>query len=113
ELFRLACAAVLSCSGSLTSGSTWGNRPGPADRSDGPLSLTDVAAVGAALTEVTDATLAAGLAIARAATQPPPGLRFAIIGMGRLGGYEMNYLSDADVLFVYDAPDGVPERAAR
>ncbi len=32
--------------------------------------------------------------------------------MGRLGGYESNYLSDADVLFVYDPPEGVSERAA-
>jgi glutamate-ammonia-ligase adenylyltransferase len=36
-------------------------------------------------------------------------MRFAIIGMGRLGGYEMSYPSDADVLFVYAPPAGVPE----
>ncbi|TDC69286.1 bifunctional [glutamine synthetase] adenylyltransferase/[glutamine synthetase]-adenylyl-L-tyrosine phosphorylase, partial [Micromonospora sp. KC606] len=42
----------------------------------------------------------------------PPGLRFAVIGMGRLGGYESNYLSDADVLFVYDPPAGADESAA-
>ncbi len=41
-----------------------------------------------------------------------PGLTFAVIGMGRLGGYESNYLSDADVLFVYDPPEGVSESAA-
>ncbi len=34
--------------------------------------------------------------------QPPPGCRLAIIGMGRLGGYETSYSSDADVLFVYE-----------
>lgn len=32
--------------------------------------------------------------------------------MGRLGGYESNYLSDADVLFVYDPPAGSSESAA-
>ena len=31
---------------------------------------------------------------------PPP--RFAIIGMGKLGGQELNYSSDVDVIFVYD-----------
>ena len=53
----------------------------------------------------------------RAARRPsrqagPAGLRFAVIGMGRLGGYESNYLSDADVLFVYDPPPGLAESAA-
>ena len=42
----------------------------------------------------------------------PPGLTFAMIGMGRLGGYELNFASDADVLFVYDPPAGVPDDAA-
>jgi glutamate-ammonia-ligase adenylyltransferase len=36
-------------------------------------------------------------------------MRFAVIGMGRLGGYEMSYPSDADVLFVYAPPPGMPE----
>ena len=31
-----------------------------------------------------------------------PGARFAIIGMGKLGGQELNYSSDVDVIFVYD-----------
>jgi glutamate-ammonia-ligase adenylyltransferase len=33
---------------------------------------------------------------------------FAVLGMGKLGGGEMHYGSDADVLFVYDAYDGFP-----
>jgi glutamate-ammonia-ligase adenylyltransferase len=37
---------------------------------------------------------------------------FAIIGMGRLGGAELSYSSDADVLFVYEPPPGVAEDAA-
>jgi len=31
-----------------------------------------------------------------------PEVPFAVIGMGRLGGYELSYASDIDVLFVYD-----------
>ncbi len=85
ELFRLACADVLSRAGGLA-----------------PAEPLDVRAVGTGLSDVTDATLAAALQAACAARQAPPGLRFAIIGMGRLGGYEMSYPSDADVLFVYD-----------
>ena len=32
----------------------------------------------------------------------PTGQRFAVIGMGKLGGQELNYSSDVDVIFVYD-----------
>ncbi|MGC4805630.1 bifunctional [glutamine synthetase] adenylyltransferase/[glutamine synthetase]-adenylyl-L-tyrosine phosphorylase [Micromonospora sp. DT233] len=106
ELVRIACADVLSRAGSLAPSPT---RPAPG----GPLpSLADIAAVGEALAGVTDATLAAALRAVRAAKPGRPGLRFAVIGMGRLGGYESNYLSDADVLFVYDAPAGVDDGAA-
>jgi [glutamine synthetase] adenylyltransferase / [glutamine synthetase]-adenylyl-L-tyrosine phosphorylase len=58
----------------------------------------DLGTVGAALAAVTDATLAAALGVANRTGRP-----FAIIGMGRLGGYEMSYSSDADVLFVCEA----------
>ncbi|MFC4150618.1 bifunctional [glutamine synthetase] adenylyltransferase/[glutamine synthetase]-adenylyl-L-tyrosine phosphorylase [Micromonospora mangrovi] len=103
ELLRLACADVLSRAGALAP-----LTPRPERR---PV-LADVHAVGTALSDVTDATLAAALRTARAAQPGPPGLRFAVIGMGRLGGYESNYLSDADVLFVYDRPAGTNEGAA-
>jgi len=36
----------------------------------------------------------------------------AVIAMGRLGGQEIGYASDADVLFVHEARDGVGEAAA-
>ena len=43
--------------------------------------------------------------------QPPPGdARFSVIGMGKLGGEELNYASDIDVIFVYD---GSEERVAQ
>ena len=35
----------------------------------------------------------------------PPGARFSVVGMGKLGGEELNYASDVDVMFVFDAPD--------
>jgi [glutamine synthetase] adenylyltransferase / [glutamine synthetase]-adenylyl-L-tyrosine phosphorylase len=69
-----------------------------------------VLSVGSALSDVTEATLAAALAVARRGA--PADMRFAIIGMGRLGGAEMSYPSDADVLFVYEPPPGVAEDAA-
>ncbi|MEV6847370.1 bifunctional [glutamine synthetase] adenylyltransferase/[glutamine synthetase]-adenylyl-L-tyrosine phosphorylase [Actinoplanes sp. NPDC051411] len=84
ELFRIACADILSRGGDLA-----------------PAQPLDVDAVGIALSDVTDATLNAALSIARS-SRPFDG-RFAIIGMGRLGGYEMSYPSDADVLFVYSS----------
>ena len=37
-------------------------------------------------------------------------LRMAVIGVGKLGGYELNYASDVDVLFVHDA--GADQAAA-
>jgi glutamate-ammonia-ligase adenylyltransferase len=94
ELLRTACADVLA-----------GSDLAPAD----PL---DVTAVGEALTDITDATVAAALTVAQ--TGAPAGLRFAIIGVGRLGGHELSYPSDADVLFVYEADSGLadPEPAA-
>ncbi|MEV0156858.1 bifunctional [glutamine synthetase] adenylyltransferase/[glutamine synthetase]-adenylyl-L-tyrosine phosphorylase [Micromonospora sp. NPDC050686] len=103
ELVRLSCAGVLSRAGGLAPRSDRGAAASP---------LVDVEVVGTALADVTDATLAAALRTARAARQELPGLRFAVIGMGRLGGYESNYLSDADVLFVYDPPAGGNESAA-
>jgi glutamate-ammonia-ligase adenylyltransferase len=33
---------------------------------------------------------------------------FAVIGMGKLGGRELNYSSDIDLIYVYDTPDGDP-----
>ncbi|PZM90157.1 MAG: bifunctional [glutamine synthetase] adenylyltransferase/[glutamine synthetase]-adenylyl-L-tyrosine phosphorylase, partial [Actinobacteria bacterium] len=96
ELLRLACADVLQQARSLA-----------------PAHPVDTTAVGTALSELADATLAAALRVAHAAAPPPPGLRFAVIGLGRLGGYEMSYPSDADVLFVYDPPPGLPDEEAQ
>jgi glutamate-ammonia-ligase adenylyltransferase len=70
----------------------------------------DVVEVGRALSDVTDATLAAALAAARATA--PAGISLAVIGMGRLGGWEQGYGSDADVLFVHEPLPGAAENEA-
>jgi len=75
-----------------------------------PPEPVDVAQVGAALADVTDATLTAAWQVAAAGA--PDGLKLAVIGMGRLGGQELSYPSDADVLFVYEAPGSLPEDRA-
>jgi glutamate-ammonia-ligase adenylyltransferase len=71
----------------------------------------DVVSVGQALADIADATLGAALRAAQSRTRVH-GMPFAIIGMGRLGGAEMSYSSDADVLFVYEPPPGVAEDSA-
>ncbi|NSC21356.1 bifunctional [glutamine synthetase] adenylyltransferase/[glutamine synthetase]-adenylyl-L-tyrosine phosphorylase [Streptomyces albus subsp. chlorinus] len=69
--------------------------------------------VGDALTDINAATLAGAL---RAAVREQWGdelpTRFAVIGVGRFGGHEMGYGSDADVLFVHEPRDGVSEHEA-
>jgi glutamate-ammonia-ligase adenylyltransferase len=38
-----------------------------------------------------------------------PGGEFAVVAMGKLGGREMTAGSDLDLIFIYDAPEGVDE----
>jgi [glutamine synthetase] adenylyltransferase / [glutamine synthetase]-adenylyl-L-tyrosine phosphorylase len=38
--------------------------------------------------------------------------RIAVVAMGRLGGHEMGYASDADVMFVHEPREGAGEEAA-
>jgi glutamate-ammonia-ligase adenylyltransferase len=77
----------------------------------------DAASVGAALSRVTDATLEATLEVAgrsvrelRGLAEPPT--RMAIVAMGRYGGFELSYGSDADVMFVHDPVDGGEDATA-
>ncbi|MDQ1712194.1 MAG: [glutamine synthetase] adenylyltransferase / [glutamine synthetase]-adenylyl-L-tyrosine [Frankiaceae bacterium] len=79
------------------------------------LGLLDEDAVGRALTATAEAALAAALAAATRAVEErdgPPAARLAVIGMGRLGGWEQGYGSDADVLFVHEPVEGAAESAA-
>lgn len=76
------------------------------------LGLVDVESVGEYLTVVTSATLQGTfLAIQSRDVDLPP---FAIIAMGRYGGGELGYGSDADVMFVFDDsadPEGSAAKA--
>ena len=78
------------------------------------LGMMSVTAVCKQLTAVWVAVLQAALdAVIRAnSPQSGPPARIAVIGMGRLGGGELGYGSDADVMFVCEPNDGVEESAA-
>ncbi len=81
------------------------------------LGLTDVDDVGAGLSRLTDATLQATLEVVEASVRAARSLeeaptRFAIIAMGRYGGFELSYGSDADVLFVHDPVEGAEPQVA-
>ncbi len=81
------------------------------------LGLTDVADVGAALSRITDATLEATLEVAERAVRRQRGLdaaptALAVVAMGRYGGFELSYGSDADVLFVHRPVEGADPQAA-
>ncbi|MFB9840287.1 bifunctional [glutamine synthetase] adenylyltransferase/[glutamine synthetase]-adenylyl-L-tyrosine phosphorylase, partial [Actinoallomurus acaciae] len=65
------------------------------------------------LADLASAALEAGLAIARAELGELAGLcRLAVIGMGKCGGRELNYVSDVDVVFVAEPAPGQDEDAA-
>ena len=76
--------------------------------------MLDVDEVCAALTSVWVAVLQCALeAVIRANTPADgPPARVAVIGMGRLGGGEQGYGSDADVMFVCDPAEGADETRA-
>lgn len=76
------------------------------------LGLVSVEQVGSALSDLADAVLNVSLAaVTRHHWQDAePTLTIALIGLGRLGGRELNYSSDADACFVYE-PIAQHERA--
>lgn len=72
------------------------------------LGEASVVEVGHDLTQLAEATLEAGL------RSLEPRLGFAIVALGRLGGGELSYASDLDVVFVYeDGSPGAFEEAER
>ncbi|AXE85435.1 bifunctional [glutamine synthetase] adenylyltransferase/[glutamine synthetase]-adenylyl-L-tyrosine phosphorylase [Streptomyces sp. Go-475] len=100
ELFRTAAVDIVG---------SYGTEEQPAEADQGAL----VDRVGAAVSDLTAATLAGTLrAVVRDGWGEDLPTRFAIIGMGRFGGHELGYGSDADVLFVHEPRDGVEEREA-
>src|SRR5690625_6922760 len=65
--------------------------------------------VSEALSDLADAALAAGAAIARAAVPGQERVRWAVIAMGKTGARELNFISDVDVMHVV-APAEEPGR---
>ncbi|MGW7195000.1 bifunctional [glutamine synthetase] adenylyltransferase/[glutamine synthetase]-adenylyl-L-tyrosine phosphorylase [Streptomyces chryseus] len=100
ELFRTAAGDLVG---------SYGTEESPAEQDPGAL----VDRVGNALTDLNAATLAGAL---RAAVRERWGdrlpTRFAVIGMGRFGGRELGYGSDADVLFVHEPWEDADEQEA-
>ncbi|HEY4420037.1 MAG TPA: bifunctional [glutamine synthetase] adenylyltransferase/[glutamine synthetase]-adenylyl-L-tyrosine phosphorylase [Pseudonocardia sp.] len=77
------------------------------------LGVLDVEQVCAALSSVWVAVLQATLeSVERAIGHKAPPARLAVIGMGRLGGAELGYASDADVMFVCEPVDGASDHEA-
>ncbi len=75
--------------------------------------LATMDTVAAWLSDLADAVLEAALAVARAGVGPSyADCRFAVIGMGKCGARELNYVSDVDVIFVAEAADGSDESHA-
>ena len=67
----------------------------------------------AALADLAEAALEAALVIARTEVGEQADLcDFAVIGMGKTGGRELNYVSDVDVIFVAEPREGVDEASA-
>ncbi|MDQ0796721.1 bifunctional [glutamine synthetase] adenylyltransferase/[glutamine synthetase]-adenylyl-L-tyrosine phosphorylase [Streptomyces sp. B1I3] len=102
ELFRTTAADLIG---------SYGTEEKPAESDPGAL----VDRVGSAVTDLNAATLSGALrAAVRARWGDTLPTRFAVIGMGRFGGHELSYGSDADVLFVHAPREGVSdEEAAR
>ncbi|MET7498291.1 bifunctional [glutamine synthetase] adenylyltransferase/[glutamine synthetase]-adenylyl-L-tyrosine phosphorylase [Streptomyces sp900116325] len=100
ELFRTTAADLIG---------SYGTEESPAEPDPGAL----VDRVGNAVTDLNAVTIAGAL---RAAVREQWGdtlpTRFAVIGMGRFGGHELGYGSDADVLFVHAPREGVDEHEA-
>ncbi|MGV9555307.1 bifunctional [glutamine synthetase] adenylyltransferase/[glutamine synthetase]-adenylyl-L-tyrosine phosphorylase [Streptomyces sp. NPDC003522] len=100
ELFRTAAADIVA---------SYGTEAQPVEADQGAL----VDLVGGAVSDLTAATLAGTLrAVVREGWGDTLPTRFAIIGMGRFGGHELGYGSDADVLFVHQPREGADEHEA-
>jgi glutamate-ammonia-ligase adenylyltransferase len=76
----------------------------------------DALAVCAELTAIAEACLDRALAIiagqlAARHGRPPGDARLAVLGLGKLGGHELGYAADLDVVFVYTGDDGESDGA--
>ncbi len=80
------------------------------------LGIATVEQVEEALTDVAAVTVQAAFDVAVRSVSAARGgelpTRLAVVAMGRFGGHELGYASDADVLFVHDPREGADERDA-
>jgi glutamate-ammonia-ligase adenylyltransferase len=80
------------------------------------LEVSSVQEVGSALTDIAAVTIEAALRLAYnkvvAASGDEPMTRMCVVAMGRFGGGELTYASDADVMYVHDPLPGVETGAA-
>ncbi|MDX1659724.1 MAG: bifunctional [glutamine synthetase] adenylyltransferase/[glutamine synthetase]-adenylyl-L-tyrosine phosphorylase [Nitriliruptorales bacterium] len=79
--------------------------------------VAEVEEVAAELSALAEGVLTGALAgLVEAETDGEPAARIAVVGMGKLGGFELNYVSDVDVIFVHaptgDGPDAENRAAA-
>lgn len=77
----------------------------------GILGLISIEELGRGLADVTSATIRGALALARRSDELP--LEFAVIAMGRYGGEELGFGSDADVMYVYRASGDLDPQTAQ
>ncbi|MGI8523171.1 MAG: bifunctional [glutamine synthetase] adenylyltransferase/[glutamine synthetase]-adenylyl-L-tyrosine phosphorylase, partial [Nocardioides sp.] len=74
------------------------------------LGIDDAAAE---LSDLAAGTLDAALAIARAGVgEEARRVRLGVVAMGKCGGHELNYVSDVDVIFVFEPEGEIGEEAA-
>ncbi|MER7129320.1 bifunctional [glutamine synthetase] adenylyltransferase/[glutamine synthetase]-adenylyl-L-tyrosine phosphorylase [Streptosporangium saharense] len=76
------------------------------------LGQASLAEVTSELSDLAGAALEAALAVARAEHPDPGAVRLAVIGMGKCGARELNYISDVDVVFVAEPREGTEESDA-
>lgn len=72
------------------------------EQQTGALSRFAEAALGATLRHLLREAARKGLLALASADQPEEGSGLIVLGMGKLGGYELNYSSDIDLIVLYD-----------
>lgn len=76
------------------------------------LGLADTPTAAAELADLADGILTAALCHVQA-TEAPDDARLGVVAMGKLGGQELNYVSDLDVMFVHSGDHRAAQRQAQ
>ncbi len=77
------------------------------DLIDPETSLSRMPQVGNALSELADAVVGCAYELAKADVDESELCQLTIIGLGKCGGLELNYISDVDVIFIAEPVSGV------